>query len=88
MLGTEVNGANFLVFNGVTYTAPSNGSYRIGVFNERDTRLGGEIGSDVNRDGNPTGSSGLFAVLWNTQRSIRCGSTRTRTPSFADEAPR
>ena len=34
------------------------------LFNERDARLGGEVGSDVNRDGNPSGSSGIFAVLW------------------------
>ena len=31
------------------------GSYRIGLFNERDPRLGGEVGNDVNRDGNPAG---------------------------------
>ena len=36
------------------------------LFNERDPRLGGEVGNDVNRDGNPAGSSGIFAVLWNT----------------------
>ena len=34
------------------------------LFNERDPRLGGEVGNDVNRDGNPAGSSGIFAVLW------------------------
>jgi len=48
---------------GVVYTAAA-GSYRFGVFNERDPRLGGEVGSDVNRDGNPAGTSGLFGVLW------------------------
>ena len=48
-----------------TYTAPADGTYRFGLFNERDARLGGELGNDVNRDGNPTGSSGLFGVLWN-----------------------
>jgi hypothetical protein len=51
---------------GVTYTAPANGTYRFAVFNERDSRLGGELGRDVNRDGNPANSSGLFGVLWNT----------------------
>jgi subtilisin family serine protease len=54
-------------FNGVSYTAPAKKEYRIGLFNERDPRLGGEIGSDVNRDGNPAGSSGIFAVLWDTK---------------------
>jgi hypothetical protein len=62
---TQVTGPTFTVAN-VSYTAPSANSFRFGVFNERDTRLGGEIGQDVNRDGNPTGSSGLFAVLWDT----------------------
>jgi len=62
---TQVSGSSFS-FNGVTYTAPAAGSYRIAQFNERDSRLGGEVGSDVNRDGNPAGSSGIFAVLWNT----------------------
>ncbi|MDQ2692930.1 MAG: serine protease, partial [Chloroflexota bacterium] len=61
----QVSGSTFS-FNNVTYTAPANGSYRIALFNERDPRLGGEVGNDVNRDGNPTGSSGIFAVLWNT----------------------
>src|SRR5215218_8277485 len=58
-----VTGPSFVVET-TTYTAPSAGSFRFGVFNERDARLGGEVGSDVNRDGNPAGSSGLFAVLW------------------------
>ena len=58
-----MTGPTFTV-GGVTYTAPAAGTFRFGVFNERDTRLGGEVGSDVNRDGNPAGSSGLFGVLW------------------------
>jgi len=56
-------GGTFTV-GGVTYTAPADGTYRFGVFNERDPRLGGELGNDVNRDGNPATSSGLFGVLW------------------------
>ncbi|MDQ1739746.1 MAG: hypothetical protein QOE53_1398, partial [Pseudonocardiales bacterium] len=48
---------------GVTYSAPA-GALRFGTFNERDPALGGEVGNDVNRDGNPTGSSGKFGVLW------------------------
>ena len=63
---TAVGGT--LTYKGVVYTAPANGTYRIGLFNERDPRLGGEVGNDVNRDGNPAGSSGIFAVLWNTNR--------------------
>src|SRR5215211_3812196 len=64
-MGAQVSGSTFAFGDpAVTYTAPADGSYRIGLFNERDSRLGGEVGNDVNRDGNPTGSSGLFAVLW------------------------
>ena len=48
----------------------ASGSYRIGLFNERDPRLGGEVGSDVNRDGNPAGSSGIFAVLWDAPNRV------------------
>jgi subtilisin family serine protease len=79
----QVNGASF-VFNSVSYTAPAAGSYRIAVFNERDPRLGGEVGSDVNRDGNPAGSSGNFAVLWNTTSNTVWVDTNQNN-SFADE---
>jgi hypothetical protein len=79
----QVNGATF-TFNTVPYTAPAAGSYRIGLFNERDSRLGGEVGSDVNRDGNPAGSSGIFAVLWNTTSNDVWVDTNQNN-SFADE---
>ncbi|HET9221553.1 MAG TPA: S8 family serine peptidase [Roseiflexaceae bacterium] len=79
----QVSGATF-TFNGVLYTAPAAGSYRIGLFNERDPRLGGEVGSDVNRDGNPAGSSGIFAVLWNTTSNDVWVDTNQNN-SFADE---
>jgi subtilisin family serine protease len=68
-----------------TYTAPANrGSFFFGVFNERDPRLGGisEIGNDVNRDGNPAGSSGLFAVL-RQQDNVWVDTDQDK--SFADE---
>lgn len=58
----QVSGSTF-TFNSVTYTAPGNGSYRIGLFNENDPRLGGEVGRNVNRDGDITD---VFAVLWDT----------------------
>lgn len=61
----QVSGATFS-YQGTAYTAPAAGSYRIGLFDERDPNLGGEVGNDVNRDGNPAGSSGIFAVLWDT----------------------
>ena len=63
-MAAQVTGPAF-VHDGTAYTAPA-GSFRFGVFDERNPRLGGEVGSDVNRDGNPAGSSGLFGVLWDT----------------------
>lgn len=63
-MADQVSGPAF-TYDSVAYTAPA-GSFRIGLFDERDPRLGGEVGRDVNRDGNPAGSSGLFAVLWDT----------------------
>ena len=61
------------------------GSYRIALFNERDPRLGGEVGNDVNRDGNPAGSSGIFAVLWNATSNLVWVDTN-QNDSFADQA--
>ncbi len=82
-MSNQVSGSTF-TFNTVTYTAPANASYRIGLFNERDARLGGELGRDVNRDGNPTGSSGIFAVLWDTASNNVWVDTNQNN-SFADE---
>jgi hypothetical protein len=83
---TVVSGPTFTVGSGaaaVTYTAPSSGSFRFGTFNERDPRLGGEVGSDVNRDGNPAGSSGIFGVLWDG--ASLAWVDRDQDRSFADE---
>jgi subtilisin family serine protease len=82
-MADQVSGASFS-YGGVLYTAPAAGSYRIGLFNERDPRLGGEIGSDVNRDGNPAGSSGVFAVLWHPTTN-RVWVDTNQNGSFADE---
>ncbi len=79
----QVAGATF-TYKTVAYTAPAPGSYRIGLFNERDFRLGGEVGSDVNRDGNVAGTSGIFAVLWNTS-SNNVYVDANQNNSFADE---
>ena len=82
----QVSGAAFSYGTptAVAYTAPAAGSYRIGLFNERDTRLGGETGTDMNRDGNPAGSSGIFAVLWRTSDNTVWVDTNQNN-SFADE---
>jgi len=61
-MASQVSGSSF-TFNSTTYTAPAAGSYRIGLFVEGDPRLGGEVGSNVNRDGD---TADVFAVLWNT----------------------
>ena len=80
----QVSGASF-TWNGNAYTAPAAGSYRIGSINERDTRLGGELGNDLNRDGNPAGSSGVFAILWNpTTNQVWVDTNQNR--SFADQS--
>jgi hypothetical protein len=82
-MATQVSGSSFTT-GGATYTAPAAGSYRFGRFNERDPRLGGELGNDVNRDGNPPGSSGIFAVLWDTAaKKVWVDTNQNR--SFADE---
>ncbi|MEO7514148.1 MAG: S8 family serine peptidase [Gemmatimonadaceae bacterium] len=49
------------------YTAPAAGPYRIAVLNEAvfDSLNRAGLEKDLNRDGNPKGSSRLFAVLWN-----------------------
>ncbi|HVK21758.1 MAG TPA: S8 family serine peptidase [Actinokineospora sp.] len=77
----QVSGPSFTA-GGATYTAPA-GSWRFGVFNERDPNLGGEVGSDVNRDGNPAGSSGLFGVLWDGGSAVRVDVDQDR--DFTDE---
>ncbi len=82
-MSNQVSGSTF-TFSNVTYTAPANAAYRIALFNERDARLGGEVGNDVNRDGNPTGSSGIFAVLWDTASNNVWVDTN-QNKSFADE---
>ncbi|HKZ70066.1 MAG TPA: S8 family serine peptidase, partial [Anaerolineales bacterium] len=75
-----VSGSTF-TFNSVAYTAPANGSYRIGLFVEGDARLGGEVGSNVNRDGDTTD---VFAVLWNTNSNTVYVDTNQNN-NFADD---
>lgn len=52
-----------------TYTAPRDGRFRIALFDEsnEDQQQGDALEGDVNRDGNPEGSSRLFAVLWSKE---------------------
>jgi subtilisin family serine protease len=79
-MNTQVSGPSFS-FGGVTYTAPA-GSYRVAVFNEGDPRLGGEVGSDVNRDGDSTDK---FGVLWDTAaNTVRVDTNQNN--DFTDDA--
>jgi subtilisin family serine protease len=79
-MAAQVSGSSF-TFKSVSYTAPSAAAYRIGLFDENDPRLGGELGSDVNRDGD---TSDTFAVLWNPSSNDVWVDTNQNN-SFADE---
>ncbi|HEU4331368.1 MAG TPA: S8 family serine peptidase, partial [Lapillicoccus sp.] len=82
-MDTQVSGPSFTEGD-IAWTAPA-GVYRFGMLNERDPNLGGELGNDVNRDGNPAGSSGLFGVLWDTaSNTVRVDANQNRT--FVDDA--
>ena len=72
--------------DGSTVGLPGEGSIQTGTFNERDPRLGGELGNDVNRDGNPAGSSGTFGVAWNKATS-RVWVDTNQNGTFADDQP-
>jgi subtilase family protein len=58
--------------------------FRFGLFDERDPNLAGELGNDVNRDGNPAGSIGTFGVLWDTATNTVWVDTN-QNKNFADE---
>ncbi|NJP32680.1 S8 family serine peptidase [Micromonospora thermarum] len=82
-MATNVAGSTFTA-GGRSWTAPGNGSYHFGTFNERHPNLGGEVGSDVNRDGNPAGSSGVFGVLWDGESTVWVDTDQDG--SFADQS--
>ncbi|RZQ59239.1 S8 family serine peptidase [Amycolatopsis suaedae] len=82
---TQVTGPTFTQ-GGVSYTAPGPGAFRFAVFDERDPRLGGDVGNDVNRDGNPAGSSGKFATLWAPDSGTVWVDTN-QNANFADDKP-
>ncbi|OLR90071.1 S8 family serine peptidase [Actinokineospora bangkokensis] len=62
------------------------GDLRTGTLDERDPRLAGESGNDINRDGNPAGSKGTFGVLWNVTTSTVWVDT-DQDGSWTDEKP-
>lgn len=63
------------------YIAPDDAKYRIGTLNERITSR-----SDLNRDGNPEGSSALFDLLWHESSNLVWIDTNQNF-NFADEKP-
>ena len=83
MSADYVKGPSF-TWNAVNYTAPGNKKYRIGLFNERVATLGGEVGSDVNRDGNPPSSNGVFPILWDVSKDTVWVDTNQNN-NFADD---
>ena len=79
-MSTQVSGPAF-TYQGVSYTAPA-GAYRTATFVEGDSRLGGEVGSDVNRDGDTTDK---FGVLWDTAaNTVRVDANQNN--NFTDDA--
>ncbi len=66
----EAAGGTF-VYRDSTYTAPRDGLFRMALFDEVRADTMGVYGSnlerDVNRDGNPEGSSRLFGLLWDEE---------------------
>lgn len=67
MKDTVTAGGPAFAWKGKHYTAPSSGSYRIAELDEAvfDSVNRAGIEKDINRDGNPQGSSRIFTVLWN-----------------------
>ncbi len=86
-MATQVNGPSFTV-DTKTYTAPSAGAFRFGVFNEAGLGAGSEYGAagfggvGVNRDGDMTD---VFPVLWDAT-SGQVWVDTDQDNSFADQA--
>jgi hypothetical protein len=82
-MGTKLKAsAGKLSFQNHTYSVPLDDEYRIGLLNER---IAGPTG-DLNRDGNPPGSSELFAVLWDDTTNTVWVDTN-QNYDFNDEKP-
>src|ERR1043166_4394850 len=69
-------------YQNYSYVVPREAQYRIGMLNER---IAGPSG-DLNRDGNPAGSSEVFAVLWNETTNTVWIDTNQNF-DFTDEKP-
>jgi hypothetical protein len=71
-----------LTHQGVTYTVPAQATFRIGILDERMDNPT----EDLNRDGNPAGSDGLYAVLWDEKTNTVWVDTN-QNYNFVDEKP-
>ncbi len=73
-------------WEGKSYKAPHDGAFRIATLDEAafDSLSASGLEKDLNRDGNPTGSSRLFAVLWD-RKSNDVWVDTNQNGSFADE---
>ena len=69
-----------------TYKAPHDGTFRIALLDEAkfDSLSSSGLEKDLNRDGNPPGSSRLFAVIWDEQTNDVWVDTNQNL-SFKDE---
>ncbi|HEY3582213.1 MAG TPA: S8 family serine peptidase, partial [Pyrinomonadaceae bacterium] len=74
--------AGKLNYQNHSYSVPRNAEYRLGLLNER---VAGPSG-DLNRDGNPPGSSEFFAVLWDNRTNTVWVDTN-QNYDFTDEKP-
>ncbi len=85
LLTSAVSGGTFTAA-GTTWTSQVGSSLRFGILDESDPRLGGEVGNDVNRDGNPAGADRRFGVLWD-KGTDRVWVDTNQNQSFTDETP-
>lgn len=73
-------------YDGKTYKAPHDGTFRVAMLDEAkfDSLSASGLDKDLNRDGNPPGSSRLFAVIWDEQSNDVWVDTNQNL-SFKDE---
>ena len=79
------SGGSF-TYDGKPYKAPHDGTFRIAMLDEAkfDSLSNSGLEKDLNRDGNPVGSSRLFAVIWDEQKNDVWVDTN-QNRSFKDE---
>ena len=83
----EVTGLNGQFnFQGTVYTAPANARYQIGLLDESDFAAKFITKGDLNLDGNPPGSSRVFAILWDKTTNTLWVDTN-QNHKFDDETP-